>query len=57
MEYIPLSRFAPSPFSRMASPFGKGDAARAAGRHLHGCHGFDRDAPAQQPMMRSGAIE
>ena len=40
MEYIPLSRFAPSPFSRMASPFGTGDAARAAGRPLHGCHGF-----------------
>lgn len=42
MEYIPLSRFAPSPFSRMASPFGNGDAARAAGRPLHGCHGFGR---------------
>ncbi|WP_255409862.1 MULTISPECIES: hypothetical protein [unclassified Acidovorax] len=26
----------------MASPFGKGDAARAAGRPLHGCHGFGR---------------
>lgn len=57
MEHILLSRFAPSPFSRLASPFGKGDAARAAGRPLHGCHGFDRDAPAQQPMMGSGAIE
>ena len=38
MECIPLSRFAPSPFSRIAMQFGKGDTASAAGRPLRGGH-------------------
>src|SRR5690606_6328744 len=33
---IPLRRCAPSPFSRTAAQFGKGDAASAAGRPLRG---------------------
>ena len=36
MECIPLSRFAPSPFSRIAVQFGEGDTASAAGRPLRG---------------------
>ena len=35
-KHIPLSRFAPSPFSRIALQFGKGDTASAAGRPLRG---------------------
>ena len=35
-EDNPLRRFAPSPFSRIAMQFGKGDAASAAGRPLRG---------------------
>lgn len=36
MEYIPLWRCAPSPFSLSAARCGKGDAAVAAGRPLLG---------------------
>ncbi|KQO14367.1 hypothetical protein ASF11_11975 [Acidovorax sp. Leaf76] len=38
MMYIPLSGCAASPFSRTAARCGKGDAALAAGRPLHGGH-------------------
>ncbi len=39
MKYIPLSRFAASPFSRSAAHCGKGDGASAAGRPLRGARG------------------
>ena len=60
----PLRRFAPSPFSRMAVPFGKGDTASAAGRPLRGGPGlatrpwqklevfFDEIGPKRQMNMR-----
>jgi ABC-2 type transport system permease protein len=38
----PLSRFTPSPRSRMAAPCWQGDAASAAGRPLHGGPGLGR---------------
>ena len=53
----PLWRFAPSPFSRLAARCGKRDAARAAGRPLHGGPGFFRTSfDGYGFAMRNGSL-
>ncbi len=54
-EDNPLRRFAPSPFSRIAAQFGKGDTASAAGWPLRGGH-WHRPGAFIGPHSKSGPI-
>ena len=54
MEYIPLSRFAPSEWLRLSA---RGTQPVRRGGPCTAAMALAPHAPAQQPMMGSGAIE
>ena len=57
MEYIPLSRFAPSSSLEWLRPSGRGTQPVRRGGPCTAAMALAAHAPAQQPMMGSGAIE